>query len=499
MKKLFLALSALLLLCIPAQSQEWDIQIPDYEIKPMVIPYGEEVVDWGVRYLKSAEFWSKSKGQNAIAFILDTGIETDHPDLRDRIILPYCKDFTNDIANGYRDLHGHGTHCAGITAATHENGIGVVGNAPLASLVAVKVLNNQGSGNFTTVAQGVRYVADLALTGQHQGKYKVISMSLGGGSGSAELEAAINYAISKGCIVVAAAGNSGCGLDNTIGFPGKYPVVITVASIGTSELASGFSSCGEQIDVCAPGENILSTGKGGGYVQLSGTSMATPAVAGVICMVVSAYPQLKDQAGVEKFLRKGAKDLPPTGWDKKTGAGSTVCTGYLAPPDGGDNPPPPPQPGDPVRATRTISLPVPGQYAFIWKASNETTFHRAVVTEVVVETKTNKWTETAVRKTVQALDAFFAGGSRGFGLLQDADLYEAGRWSAYFVSLLNRDPGLFVVVKSMKVQDETGNTILYDVAKDKARELPQQSGLFKVRTETALKRAARAGSSTWVK
>ena len=499
-KKMFLGLLPLLFF-LPAHSQQWDIQLPEYSVEAVTFAYEGQTTDWGVSYLKSAEFWSRSRGQQAIAFILDTGVETGHPDLKDRVILEYCKNFTESTA-GFQDIHGHGTHCAGITAAS-DNAIGVVGNAPQAAIVAVKVLNDQGSGSFTNVALGIRYVADLVLTGQYAGKRKVISMSLGGGGGAPELESAINYAISKGVFITAAAGNSGCNVDNTIGYPGRYPAVVTVASIGPGELPSGFSSCGEQMDVAAPGEQILSTGKGGSYVKLSGTSMATPGVAGVICNIISAYPAIKNQADLEKYLRARAKDLPPTGWDKRTGYGSTVMTGYLTPPDGGDNPPPPPPPPtDPIRAFRTITIPIAGQYSFVWKASNETAFHRATVAEIVIDVKTNKWSDVAIRNAIQKTDAFFANGNRGFGLLDDADLYEAGRWSAYFLALLTRDESNTLIVRGMTVQDEVGNMIWFDGQKDKIRDLPAASGLFHSRKSKAvkvLKETARDGATTFAK
>ena len=494
-KFIFFALA--LMLAPVTKAQEWDIQLPDYEVTPAIFSYAGQNPDWGMQYLKSAEFWSKSRGQNAIIFIGDTGIDVDHPDLKDRIILEYCRDFTSS-PNGFRDAHGHGTHCAGI-AASSDNDFGVVGNAPQAALVSVKVLNNGGSGNFSWVAAMLRYVADLPLTGQHAGKRKVVSLSLGGSSGTSDLEAAINYAISKGVFIVAAAGNSGCNVDNTCGFPGRYPQIVCVGSIGKTEQPSGFSSCCEQLDVCAPGEAINSTGIGGAYVHLSGTSMATPGVAGVIANIVSAYPQIKTQSELENFLRKRAKDLQGVGWDKRTGYGSTVMTGYLTPPDGTG---PPTPPTDPIRSVRTITIPVPGQYAFIWKASNETSFHRAVVTGIVADVKSNRYAEKTVKDAVAKTDGFFSGGSRGIGLLDNADLYDAGAWAAYFLALVTRDADYTIIVRSMTVQDEIGNTICVDWTKDKPRDLPTASALFHSRASKKtedLKRTARSGATTFVK
>lgn len=500
MKKLFL-IAAALWLFVPAQAQ-WDITLPEYSVEAAAWPYSGQVEDWGVNYLKSKEFWVKSKGQGAIIFICDTGIETEHQDLRDRVILQYGKDFTGS-GSGYQDRHGHGTHCAGIAAATN-NEFGVLGNAPMAYLVPVKVLNDQGSGTYEWIASGLRYVADLPLTGQYQGLKKVCSLSLGGGSPSTTLESAIDYAIAKGVFIIVAAGNSGCNSSNTIGYPGRYGQCITIASTGQNEIVSGFSSCGEQIDVTAPGEQIYSCGLGGGYVYLSGTSMATPGVAGVVANIVSAYPAIKNQGDLERFLRARAHDINVPGFDIRTGYGTPIMTGYLAPPDdGGENPPPPPpDTGDPVRETRTITLPIAGNYSYIWKASNETGFHRATVTSVTITSTTRKWSVQAAATALAKTDGFFAGGSRGFGLLKDADLYESGRWAAYFHALLTRDPDNTYLITGMTVKDEVGTVVSFDYAKDKVRDLPKLSTVF---TTSATKRqrdlvkAARRGGTTWVK
>ena len=478
-------------------AQQWDIQLPHYEVEEVSSLNATQVEDWGFKYLQASTFWSKSAGEGAVVFVLDTGIETNHPDLRDRIALNYCKDFTNS-ASGFQDLHGHGTHCAGITAATN-NSIGIVGIAPQATLVAVKVLNDSGSGSFSWVANGIRYVADLVLTGSHSNKKKIITMSLGGAAGSNDLQAAIDYAIAKGCFITAAAGNRGCsGTSNTIDFPGKYPQVITVASIGKTQSASSFSSCGAEIDLAAPGEAIYSTHKNGGYALLSGTSMATPNVAGIMALIVSAH-KIDTQKQLEAFLNSRARDLPPNGWDNRTGHGAPIAPAYLAPPDGDDpgNPPPPPPPNDsPLRAKRAITLPVSGEFSYVYKANNSTKFEQAKASNIVVEANTALWTEQAVVFAQQAVKEYWADGRRGFGLLDDADLYESARWAAYFLSLITRDKNTTLTVVSMRVEDASGKVIYYDHAKDKARDLPALTSILlsdKAKARKGLKRVNRKG------
>ena len=147
-------------------------------------------------------------------------------------------------------------------------------------------------------------------------------------------------------------------------------------------------------------------------------------------------------------------------------------------------------------------MPVAGQYSFVWKAANETSFHRATVAEIVMDVKTNKWTDVAIRNAIQKTDAFFANGNRGFGLLENADLYEAGRWAAYFLALLTRDESNTLIVRGMTVQDEVGNVIWFDGQKDKVRDLPAASGLFHSRQSKALKLlkdTARDGATTFAK
>lgn len=299
----------------------YPIHIDPYPAEVVNLSAGQ-VVDWGIKYLKVLDVHAITTGKGSCVFVLDTGGAYDHPDLQANLLPEYAKNFSD--AKTPADNHGHSSHCAGIAAA-NNNEIGVLGVAPGAKLVPVKVLNDQGSGTYEGVAAGIRYVADL----ENFPYKKVISLSLGGARGTPELQEAIRYAISKGVFIVAAAGNSGYNGKDTVGFPGAYPEVITVASLGPSEKPSNFSSGGPAVDVIAPGENVYSTHKGGGYVKMSGTSMATPHVAGLVALIVSHRDDIKTQADLEKLLKDKAKDLGEPGHDPRNGAGAPIAVLYI--------------------------------------------------------------------------------------------------------------------------------------------------------------------------
>jgi subtilisin len=226
---------------------------------------------WGVdRVDAEVATANGSTGAGGDIAILDTGIDSDHPDLVNNLGAgtafvkargPYGEDWDDD--------NDHGTHCAGIADAD-DNSQGVRGVATEATLHAVKVLDKRGSGSFSDIAAGVEYVAD-------QG-WDVGSMSLGASSGSAALKDACQYAQGKGVLLVAAAGNSGpCG--DCVGYPAAYSECLAVSSSASDDSLSSFSSTGPEVELIAPGTDIYSTIPGG-YDTFSGTSMATPHVAG---------------------------------------------------------------------------------------------------------------------------------------------------------------------------------------------------------------------------
>ncbi|WP_416839361.1 S8 family peptidase [Haloferax sp. DFSO52] len=226
---------------------------------------------WGIdRTDSEVAHASGDTGAGADIAILDTGIDSDHPDLQAN--LGAGKAFVKSrgpYAESWDDDNDHGTHCAGIANAD-DNSQGVKGVSTEATLHAVKVLDKRGSGSFSDIAAGLEYTAD-------QG-WDVGSMSLGASSGSQTVKDACAYADNAGVFLVAAAGNSGPCTD-CVGYPAAYSECMAVASSASDDSLSGFSSTGPEVEIIAPGTDIYSTVPGG-YDTFSGTSMATPHVAG---------------------------------------------------------------------------------------------------------------------------------------------------------------------------------------------------------------------------
>lgn len=242
-----------------------------------------ETVPWGISQINADDAWSTTNGTSIKVAVIDTGIQADHPDLKDNVkggVRFYTRGFTLFSDSKWGDDNGHGTHVAG-TIAGLDNTIGVVGVAPNAELYAVKVLDKSGSGSWASVAAGIRWAADNGMD--------VASMSLGGSSGTTELADAVAYALDAGVVLVAAAGNSGDGSSSTteVSYPAAYSGVIAVGATNSGNGVASFSSSASYLALCAPGVSVFSTYKGSTYATLSGTSMATPHVSGVAALVVS--------------------------------------------------------------------------------------------------------------------------------------------------------------------------------------------------------------------
>jgi len=258
--------------------------------------------------------WNWTQGGVKVA-ILDTGIDQDHEDLSAKIIdkVNDQKNFTDSPT--IDDLYGHGTHVGGIVAAVTNNNIGVAGGCPNCQLMNGKVLNDSGSGAYSWIANGIVWASD--------NNAKVINMSLGGSIKSFTLENAVNYAWSKGVVVVAAAGNSA---NPSKTYPAAYTNAIAVAATNNKDQKASFSSYGAKwVDVAAPGENIYSTfpnhpykiNKSLGYDFGSGTSMATPMTSAVAALIWST-PYGTSASQVRTRLEKKADKIAGTGtyWSK---------------------------------------------------------------------------------------------------------------------------------------------------------------------------------------
>lgn len=237
--------------------------------------------------IKARDVWEQSnKGQGVVVAIIDTGVDTTHPDLIDKIIGGY--NFSSDDGGNkkiYTDYNGHGTHVAGIIAAENKE-MGVVGVAPNCKLLILKILNRFGKGSYNGLISALQYIKKWR--GPNGEKVQVINLSLGGPTHKDELYTVIKELHTLGIVIVAAAGNEGDGLSTTeeISFPGFYKETLSVGSVNQQLAPSIFSESHLNIDFVAPGEGILSTHLNGEYVKLNGTSMATPHVSGATALAL---------------------------------------------------------------------------------------------------------------------------------------------------------------------------------------------------------------------
>lgn len=234
----------------------------------------------------AVEAWAITTGNGIAVAVLDSGVATDNPDINPKVAAR--ANFTT--ARNNEDNYGHGTHVAGIVAAAADNSVGVAGVCPGCTILAGKVLNDNGMGSSSGLANGINWAAKSGA--------KVINMSLAVGA-TVTLETAVNNAWSGGAVLVAAAGN---GDNQTMMYPGAYPNVIAVGATDNNDSKASFSTYGASwVDVAAPGVNVYSTfpnhkfaiarlyGRSLGYDIGSGTSMAAPIVAGIAALAWSSH------------------------------------------------------------------------------------------------------------------------------------------------------------------------------------------------------------------
>lgn len=243
--------------------------------------------------IDAPEAWSITTGSPEVKIaILDSGIDQDHPDLMGKIA--ENNNFTG--SDTFDDKYGHGTHVAGIAAANTNNAIGVAGVGYQSKLMNVKVLGDDGYGAYSWIANGMVWAANNGAN--------VINLSLGNNIKSSTLENAVNYAWSKGVVIVAAAGNSA---NPSKTYPAYYVNCIAVAATTNNDVKASFSSYGSWVDVAAPGENVYSTfpnhsfylqevyKRSNDYDFGNGTSMSTPHVAGIAALVWALESGLSNQ------------------------------------------------------------------------------------------------------------------------------------------------------------------------------------------------------------
>ncbi|KCZ73388.1 subtilisin-like serine protease [Candidatus Methanoperedens nitroreducens] len=260
-----------------------------------------ETIPWGIDRIKAPQAWDITKGKGMKVAVCDTGVDYTHPD--------FSPNYRGGISfvpaeTDPKDFNGHGTHVAGT----------IIGVAPSAYLYAVKVLGSDGSGNFSWIIAGIDW---CVRNGMH-----VLNMSLGAPSApTTALERMCNLAWSRGLILVAAAGND----RGPVNFPARYQSVIAVSAIDSANVIAEFSSRGPEVELCAPGVDVLSTLPGDRYGTLSGTSMACPHVAGVATLALSSHrwapSDVAKNVAIRRLLASTAENLGIPGRDEEYGFG----------------------------------------------------------------------------------------------------------------------------------------------------------------------------------
>ncbi len=248
---------------------------PDKPPKP---PPDDGELQWGVDRI-DADKNTGIKGAGVAVAILDTGIDTDHPDLAINYIGGY--DFVNDD-DSPEDDNGHGTHVAGIVAAD-DNEAGVVGVAPDAEIVAVKVLDSSGSGAISWIIDGI----DWVIANKDSYSIEVANMSFGGYGTSDALHTAIQNLYNAGVTIAVSAGNSR--MDASYFIPAAYAEVLCTTALAKNNKFASYSNFGSVVDLIAPGSDVKSTWLNGGFNTISGTSMAAPHVAGAAALYLDDH------------------------------------------------------------------------------------------------------------------------------------------------------------------------------------------------------------------
>lgn len=287
----------------------------EYGIPPDLIRGPESDVlpladaNWGMEKFDVARLRSLTDGSGVIVGVIDTGIDANHPDLAGQVLA--AKDFSGSGHAG--DRNGHGTHCSGTIGAKNPT----IGVAPGVKLVHGKGLSDSGSGGGNGIAAAMRWCVEQGAM--------ILSMSLGSSGRDPSIDEAGAELTAKGIWIVCAAGNSG-GNTGNVDFPGRLPWALSIAAVDSALRVASFSSAGAKIETSGAGVNIWSCRPGGGYQQMSGTSMATPFCAGVLALYLSALIKAGKPKPTTEQLRKllvdDSMDVHDPGVDRRTGPGT---------------------------------------------------------------------------------------------------------------------------------------------------------------------------------
>ncbi|CAN7205354.1 S8 family serine peptidase [Paenibacillus sp. LjRoot153] len=272
------------------------------------VQVASQTIDRGTQQIQAPLSWSRGyTGQDIKVAVIDSGISLHHEDL----VVTGGASFV-DYTSSYEDDFGHGTHVAGIIGAKH-NDLGVVGVAPDANLYAVKALDSTGSGYLSDIISGIEWSIENHMD--------IVNMSISMPTDSEIFRNVLDGAYQNGVLLVAAAGNTGLnGLHGAVQYPAQYASVIAVGAVDALNQYAAFSAMGSKIEVVAPGVNINSTTLNNNYTLMSGTSMASPFVAGKLALLKQANPSLANNQ-IRELLDANVMDLGTPGRDDRYGYG----------------------------------------------------------------------------------------------------------------------------------------------------------------------------------
>lgn len=323
--------------------------------------YGDQYAD---QMVNAATAWEDTLGDSGVTIaVVDQGVKYDHPDLSGNMASDPGYDFVDNDSDPYPDNLSeeiHGTHVAGIAAAGVDNGTGVtgIGNS---TIISGRALSESGSGSTSDIADAVEWAADQGAD--------VINLSLGGGGSNQTMQNAVSYATDQGSLIVAAAGNSG---SRGVSYPAAYSECVAISALDSDGSLASYSQYGEDIELAAPGTDVLSTWTGDDYNRISGTSMATPVVAGVAGLTLAKWDLTNSE--LRSHLKNTAADIGLSSDKQGSGradAGNAVTT---QPGDGGGGDDPP---GDGDSTTDSVTSSLSGYWdsncqSWSWEYSDPT-------------------------------------------------------------------------------------------------------------------------------
>jgi subtilisin family serine protease len=295
----------------------------NYVFTPSLLPNDPQYASqWHLPLIQAPQAWDLTQGTaGSVIAILDSGIDATHPEFAGKLVAGY-----NTYANtsDTTDVYGHGTQVAGAAAARTNNAVGVAGVAGSSPIMPVRVTDNLGRATSASIANGIIWAANHGA--------RVVNLSFGNVAGNATISAAAEYAYNHGTLVVAASGNCGCP-DPTL----ENPFILSVSATDETDAVASFSSTGPFVDLSAPGNNILTTAKGGLYLTESGTSLASPVVAGAAGLMFAANPALTPAAAMQlleatSVSHTGGTYVDTYGYGRVDVAAAVAAAANYAPP-----------------------------------------------------------------------------------------------------------------------------------------------------------------------